>query len=138
MWALGTSNDRATAYRAVFEHASDCIFMINTKHEIVDANSACARTFSWPAGMFAPMEIHRVITDVVDPAEAHASSIAEVLERENHDGVLVIAKAFDGRRFRAQIQTAAVHGSRKVSQVIYLREAPIEPVVYADQLLATN
>ena len=102
MWALGTSNDSVEAYRAVFDCASDCIFMINTKHEIVDANAACARTFSWPAGMFAPMEIHRVITDVVDPDTADAVNIAELLERENREGVLVIAKSFDGRRFRAR------------------------------------
>ena len=138
MWALGTSNDSTTAYRAAFECASDCIFMINTKHEIVDANAACARTFSWPAGMFAPMEIHRVITDVVDPLAAHAGSVAELLERENRDGVLVIAKALDGRRFRAEMQTAIVHGSRKISQIIYLREAPIEPEAYAEQRRAAN
>ena len=138
MWALGTSNDSTTAYRAVFDCASDCIFMINTKHEIVDANAACARTFSWPAGMFAPMEIHRVITDVVDPVAAHAGSVAEILERENRDGVLVIAKAFDGRRFRAEMHTAIVHGSRKISQIIYLRESPIEPAVYAEQRRAAN
>ena len=138
MWSLGTSNDSATAYRAAFECSSDCIFMINSKHEIVDANAACARTFSWPAGMFAPMQIHRVITDVVDPHAARVGSVAELLERENRDGVLVIAKAFDGRRFRAEIQTAIVHGSRKISQIIYLREAPIEPEVFAEQRRAAN
>lgn len=138
MWALGTSGDIATAYRAVFESASDCIFMINAKHEIVDANAACARTFSWPAGMFAPMEIHRVITDVVDPVAAHANNVAEILQRENHDGVLVIAKAFDGRRFRAHMHTASVHGSRKISQIIYLREAPVDSVMYAEQRAVAN
>jgi uncharacterized protein YigA (DUF484 family) len=112
--------------------------MINTKHEIVDANTACARTFSWPAGMFAPMEIHRVITDVVDPVAAHARSVAEVLERENRDGVLVIAKSLDGRRFRAQMHTATVHGSRKISQVVYLREAPVEPADFPPPRLAAN
>ena len=137
MWALGT-NDSETAYRAVFECASDCIFMINTKHEIVDANPACADAFSWPAGMFAPMEIHRVITDIVDPAAAHAGSVAEVLERENRDGILVIAKSFDGRRFRARMHTATVHGSRKISQVVCLREAPAEPAHYPQQQIAAG
>ena len=138
MWALGTSNDSATAYRAAFDCASDCIFMINTKHEIVDANAACERTFSWPAGMFAPMEIHRVITDVVYPDAAHADSVAEVLERENREGVLVIAKSFDGRRFRAKIHNAIVHGSRRISQIIYLREAPIESAAFVQQRRAVS
>ena len=138
MWAMGPSNDIGTAYRAVFECASDCIFMINTKHEIVDANAACARTFSWPAGMFAPMEIHRVITDVVDPDAARAGSLAELLEREDRDGVLVIAKSFDGRRFRARMRTATVHGSRKISQIVYLQEVPLGPEVYVEQRIAAN
>ncbi len=130
MWRLGNSEHRKeTAYRSALDGASECIFMIDRKRNIVDANAACGRLFAWPAAFFACMSIDRLITDVVDPAAAEATSVDELFSGDDRTGVLVIAQSIEGRRFRARIRVVTVTGNRNISRVVYLREARDEPVL---------
>lgn len=126
MWKInGSAKSLKNVYREVFNAAGDSIFITNHNLEIIDANQACARVFSCTKDMFVPMPFNFLIYDIVDPKVNGGTSVKEILQRDSGDVVHVVAQALDGRKFRAEMRSAAVDPDHDAGYVIYLREVAV-------------
>ena len=114
----------------LLESFAECAFAVNGDGEIIDANQAAARLFSWPVNMFMPMKIDWLISEYVQD-HRHIASFADLSGVDpdccSSGTVLVICKALTGRKFVAELSCMpAPEQDRRY--IVFLRERT-EPAV---------
>jgi len=86
---------------------SDSAFTVNRRGEIIDANEAAAKLFSWPVNMFMPMKIDWLISEYIDERCRDIQSFSEIARRDpkccGGRSIAVIGKALSGQKFVADL-----------------------------------
>ena len=113
----------------LLESFSECAFAVHADGEIIDANQAAARLFSWPVNMFMPMKIDWLISEYVQD-ERHIRSFADLAGDDpdccNSGSILVICKALTGKKFVAELSCMqAMEQDRRY--IVFLRERTETP-----------
>jgi PAS domain-containing protein len=104
---------------------SDSAFAVNERGEIIDANQAAAKLFSWPVKMFMPMKLDWLISEYIDEKYAGSSSFAEILGRDsqccNGGSIAVIGKALSGQKFVAELSCMPSRDDDR-RYIVFIRE----------------
>lgn len=91
---------------------SDCAFAVNASGEIIDANDAAARLFSWPVNMFMPMKIDWLVSEFISDSAKKVTAFSDLSAGIEKSPVTlsVIGKALSGRKFVAEMTCLPVVG----------------------------
>ncbi len=113
----------------LLESFSECAFAVNGEGEIIDANQAAAKLFSWPVNMFMPMKIDWLVSEYVED-DRKLNSFADLCgsdpECKISGSVLVICKALTGKKFVAELSCMpAAENDRQY--IVFLRERTETP-----------
>ena len=110
----------------LLESFDDSAFAVNEKGEIIDANNAAARLFSWPVNMFMPMKLDWLISEFIDDEGSNINTFSDLVTEDptccKHGGsISIIGKALSGQKFVAELSCMPARDEER-RYIVFVRE----------------
>lgn len=112
-------------YRTVLQSTFDGVIMVDDQARIVDVNKSVATAFAHPAFALLMLGIDDLIQPIDDLATGGGMTISEILAQDptwSHGTIRVVATAFDGREFPAELKAIPNHYGTDAKHTIFIRE----------------